>query len=226
VTAWLRAHWARLVSGLALAAVAAVAGVVSYQHIESLTLALHQTLTVGRLMPFGVDGLIVVGSVMLLTAEDGTEWLGWLGVGPGVAASLFANVESGIRYGWLAATWAGVPAGSFFLACFLFERWLKAQVGRGGKSGQAEEDSTVPVLAEVDANPCSHIAAFTVEEAAVQAFMHARDCLGIYLSQRKLSDQFGLSRPRVAELVKQLDGYRLDDRRVDEDQGAEDAQVA
>ena len=36
--------------------------------------------------------------------------LGWLGIGPGVAISVFANVESGIRYGWLAALWVGVPA--------------------------------------------------------------------------------------------------------------------
>ena len=49
-------------------------------------------------MPFGVDGLIVVGSVVLLQAAPGQTWLGWLGIVPGVAASLFANVESGL--GW------------------------------------------------------------------------------------------------------------------------------
>jgi len=48
---WLRANWARLVCGLALAAVAAVAGIISYDHIESLTLALHQAVIVARLMP-------------------------------------------------------------------------------------------------------------------------------------------------------------------------------
>ena len=52
---------------------------------------------------------------------------GWLGVGPGLALSLFANVESGIRYGWLAVVWAGIPAVSFFLACFILENWLKGQ---------------------------------------------------------------------------------------------------
>jgi hypothetical protein len=135
---WLRANWARLVCGLALAAVAAVAGIISYDHIESLTLALHQAVIVARLMPFGVDGLIVVGSVVLLTTTPGTEWMGWLGVGPGVAASVFANVESGIRYGWLAATWAGVPAGSFFLPCFLLERWIKAQASVSAEARRAD----------------------------------------------------------------------------------------
>jgi hypothetical protein len=125
---WLRASWPRFASGLAIAAVAGVAGVVSYRHIYEVTLSLHQTVLVAQLMPFGVDGLIVVGSVVLLQAAAELPWLGWLGVGPGVAISLFANVESGIRYGLLSAAWAGVPAASFFLATFILERWLKAQV--------------------------------------------------------------------------------------------------
>ena len=126
MTEWLRAYGPKIISGLAIAAVASVAGVVSYLHIYGLTLTLHQPVIVARLMPFAVDGLIVVGSVVLLT-EAAAWWLGWLGVGPGVAISLFANVESGIRYGVLAAIWAGIPAVAFSLATFMLERWLKAQ---------------------------------------------------------------------------------------------------
>jgi hypothetical protein len=126
VTTWLRAYGPKIISGLAIAAVAGVAGVVSYLHIYGLTLTLHQPVIVARLMPFAVDGLIVVGSVVLLT-EAAAWWLGWLGVAPGVAISLFANVESGIRYGVLAAIWAGIPAVAFSLATFMLERWLKAQ---------------------------------------------------------------------------------------------------
>jgi Protein of unknown function (DUF2637) len=108
VTGWLRVYWSKVVSGLAITAVAGVTGVVSFTHIYRLTLALHQTVMVARLMPSGVDGLIVVGSVVLMQSAGGQRWLGWVGVGPGVAISLFANVESGIRYGWLAAAWAGI----------------------------------------------------------------------------------------------------------------------
>ena len=101
---WLGAWWSRLTAGLALLAVAAVTGVISYTHIYRLTLALHQPVMVAQLMPFGVDGLIIVGSVVLLQAAPGQAWwLGWVGVVPGVAASVFANVESGLRYGPLAA---------------------------------------------------------------------------------------------------------------------------
>ena len=290
---WIRAQWSRLVAGLALAAVAAVAGIISYDHIESLTLALHQPLIVARLMPFGVDGLIVVGSVVLLTATPGAEWLGWLGVGPGVAASVFANVESGLQYGWLAATWAGVPAGSFCLACFLLERWLKAQASipaavaesGSGDAVSASPDSASEPLAEppasqsghdpaavaeggsddapdgTDATPdevipeppashpeppashpepdpeeaaddgadngadgdeetpepepepepaCPHTAPTTAEEAVVAHYLHARDCLGEPVSQRQLATAFAMSRTKVADLVKPLNGHQLD----------------
>ena len=114
-----------------------MAGLISYTHISDLSRALHQPVMVARLMPFGVDGLITVGSVVLLQGGR----LGWLGIGPGVAISLFANVESGIRYGWLAAVWAGIPAVSFALASFILEHWL---------AGQAK-GKTAPVAAPISA---------------------------------------------------------------------------
>lgn len=202
---WLRRYGARLVAGLGLTAVDVVTGVVSYTHIYRLTLALHQPEMVARLMPFGVDGLIVVGSVVLLQADDNQRWLGWIGIGPGAAASLFANVESGIRYGPLAAAWAGVPAVAFFLANFLLERWLKAQAGRGGSGGTVSTASGLDELeAEFAASQCPHGLAGTVDEAVVNAFLHTRDCLGETPSQRKLSAAFDLSRPTVARLVSPL----------------------
>lgn len=113
MTGWLRAHGPRLVPGLAITAVAGVAGAVSYTHIYELTLVLHGSRMVARLMPVTVDGLITVGSVVLLQAPKSQPRLGWLGLGPGVANSVFANVESAIRWGWLSALWAGVPSASF-----------------------------------------------------------------------------------------------------------------
>jgi hypothetical protein len=120
--------------------------VISYTHIYRLTLALHQPVMVARLMPFGVDGLIVAGSVVLLQSVPGQRWLGWVAVGPGVAISLFANAESGIRYGWLAATWAAIPAVVFSLATFVLERWLAGQAARPVAAPDA-----VPAAAPADA---------------------------------------------------------------------------
>jgi Protein of unknown function (DUF2637) len=202
--AWLRARWSRLVAGLAFAVVAGVTGVVSYTHIEELTLALHQHLMVARLMPLGIDGLIVVGSVALLQAGDDQPRLGWLCVAPGAVASLFANVESGIRYGWLAAAWAGMASAGFFLATFTLERWLKSQAGRGGQDDTAGQSNTIPNADDTEdagADPCAHKAPRTVEEAVIMSFLHAQECDGQPLSQRQLSAAFGVSRARVAELV-------------------------
>jgi Protein of unknown function (DUF2637) len=205
VTTWLGAWWSRLTAGLALVVVASVTGVISYTHVYDLTVSLHQPVMVARLMPFGVDGLIVVGSVVLLQATPGQTWLGWLGVIPGVAASLFANVESGLRWGPLAAGWAGVPAASFALATFLLERWLKAQASHGGHPGAIDSRGHLGEPGEFrTAGQCPHGVAATAEEAVVQAFLHARDCTEESLSQRHLATAFGLSRPKVAELVSPL----------------------
>jgi hypothetical protein len=98
--------------------------VVSYSHIEGLALAQHQPLPLARLFPFAVDGLIAAGSVVVLAGE----WRGWLAMVPGIVATLFANVESGIRFGWLAAIVAGWPAIAFSVASYVLERHLRSQV--------------------------------------------------------------------------------------------------
>jgi hypothetical protein len=148
-------------------AVAAVAGVISYSHIYELTVGLHQSVMAARLMPFGVDGLIVTGSVVLLQSAPGQRWLGWLGIGPGVAISLFANVESGIRYGWLAAVWAGIPAVSFFLACFILENWIKAQAQARAKVPAEAEPATE--VAPVPLSTVANATAKATPRAAVRA---------------------------------------------------------
>jgi hypothetical protein len=57
---------------------ATVSGVISYTHVYDLTVSRHQPVMVARLMPFGVDGLIVVGSVVLLQATQASSvHLGW-----------------------------------------------------------------------------------------------------------------------------------------------------
>jgi hypothetical protein len=184
VTGWLRACWSRLTAGLAITAVAAVTGVVSYIHIEHLTLQLHQPSLIAHLMPVGVDGLIVAGSVVLLQPVPGQRWLGWTGVGPGVVISLFANAESAIQFGWLSAAWAAVPAFSFSVATFILERWLAGQAARNPATPAG------PVLTQV---------ALDAEQAAQNA-LRATTVAGNPLSGRQLADRFGLSRTQVASV--------------------------
>ena len=211
--------WDRLTYAVAIpsAVVAVVAGVVSFGHIESLALSVHQPIADARLLPLAVDGLIVAGSVVIL----GGYWLGWLGVASGAAATLFANVQSGLPYGPLSATVAAWPAVAFLVASFILERWLKRQVSRGGQSGTEvaqtpRETATLPdttesVLATLDQHEpetatCGHEVAGTPEERVVAAYLHERDCLGQTPSQRRLAATHNVSRPKVATLVGSLNG--------------------
>ena len=100
-----------------------MAGTVSYFHIVSLGLRTGQSPADAHLLPLAVDGLIVSGSVILLAGS----WLGWLAVVPGVAATLFANLESGLPHGQLAAVVATWPAVAFTVSAAVLERWLAGQ---------------------------------------------------------------------------------------------------
>lgn len=136
-----------ILAALPVAAVAVIAGIVSFSHIEALGLRTGQTITDARLLPLAVDGLIVAGSVILLAGS----WLGWIGVALGVAGTLYANVESGLPRGSLAAAVAAWPAIAFTVASFMLERWLKAQVGaapgiRHGVTDLADASAAVPAV--------------------------------------------------------------------------------
>ena len=176
-----------ILAALPVAAVAVIAGVVSYSHIEALGLMTGQSLADARLLPLAVDGLIVAGSVILLAGS----WLGWIGVALGVAGTLYANVMSGLPRGPLAATVAAWPALAFTVASFMLERWLAAQADHGGQ----------------DAAACGHDLTGPAEEVVVNAYLHGRDCLGQPPSQRSLAATYGLHRTKVAALVGHLNGH-------------------
>ena len=118
-----------LLAALPIALVALVAGTVSYSHIVNLGLRTGQSPVDAHLLPLAVDGLIAAGSVILAAGS----WLGWLGVIPGVGATLFANLESGLPHGQLAAIVATWPAVAFTMASFMLERWLRSQVSDTGR---------------------------------------------------------------------------------------------
>lgn len=114
-----RRNWWRLV----FAAVAAVAAVVSYGHIVSLFLSWHATSLDAHLMPVAIDGLIIIGAG---AAKGGQKRLGWSAIGPGLAASLYANVMNGLPHGYGAAMGSGWATVALFLATNVMERWKAA----------------------------------------------------------------------------------------------------
>lgn len=133
----MKVNWRRLLIGAAIAAVATAAGWISYTHIYELTLTRGGSHGAAVLMPLGVDGLITVGSIVLL--EGGR--IGWLCIGPGFVTSLFANVEAGIQNGWLSAVWDGIPAVSFALACLVLEKHLRGRAKNGRTAHRTPRDT-------------------------------------------------------------------------------------
>lgn len=84
---------AGLVAG---AVVALVAGLASYTHMRQLA-AEHGETWLAYLVPLSVDGLLVVASLVIVTARragTSTPVLAWLALATGVAASLAANVAN------------------------------------------------------------------------------------------------------------------------------------
>lgn len=111
-----RRNWWRLV----FATVGAVAAVVSYGHIVNLFLSWHAPPLDAHLMPIAIDGLIIIGAG---AARCGQVLLGWSAIGPGLAASLYANVMNGLPYGKGAAMGSGWATVALFLATNVMERW-------------------------------------------------------------------------------------------------------
>ena len=97
----------------AVAGVAAVAAVASYEHGYALVRAHGETGWIGRLMPLTVGGLVYAGSMVLLDSarrEAPVPALArWL-PGLGIAATLAANVAHGLGHGPAGAAVAAWPA--------------------------------------------------------------------------------------------------------------------
>jgi Protein of unknown function (DUF2637) len=130
------AAWARnTVTWLMASGVAAIAAVVSYNHIFDLARAHGGTGTAARLLPLSVDMLIVVGELMLLHEGDRKEArfvLGWVLVVSGIAATMAANITYGAQFGVTGAVIWGWPAYSFILVA----AGMVAMVRRAGAVNQ------------------------------------------------------------------------------------------
>lgn len=107
------ARWIRWSSVAAVVVVAAVAGWVSYMHALEVVRSVGEHGNIAYAYPVTVDGLIYCASMVLLdaarrkvTAPPLARWL----LAAGIAATLFANVYSGLSYGPLGAAVAAWPA--------------------------------------------------------------------------------------------------------------------
>ena len=129
---------------LAVAAVALVAGWVSYEHALAVVRAHGETGAVARVYPVTVDGLIYSASMVLLDAArrgvQAPRLARWL-LACGIGATLAANVAAGVRFGLVGAVVAAWPAlalvGSYELLMMII------------RSGAAPAPGRLEVTAEV-----------------------------------------------------------------------------
>ena len=92
----------RFIAAVAVLAVAVVAAVISYSHVEQLALSTGQSLLAARLLPVSIDGLVLAASMVLVDcARRGAQApvLGRVLLGLGVAATLAANAAAGASHG-------------------------------------------------------------------------------------------------------------------------------
>ncbi len=188
----------RLTAGLALAALAAITGIVSYLHALAVVHATGSTGAVAYLVPLVADLMIVTASLALLDAirhRARKPPLAMLSLAVGIGATLAMNVAAGSQNGAGGALVASLPPVAFVLS-------LETLMGivRLARGGTAVQEAAT-------GEPCPHGVARTADEAIVNAWLHARDCLGEPLSQRQHAATWGVPRTKVAALVGSLNGH-------------------
>src|SRR5712692_2169573 len=130
----------RVTTAFAVAAVAAVAAVISYRHAYELVRSHGEPGLTARLVPFTVDGLIWAASMLILDANRHNRPVPALArwcLGAGIVATIGANLAHGLGHGSIGALVSAWPAlalvGSFALLMTLI---------RTGKAVTAEPAST------------------------------------------------------------------------------------
>lgn len=110
--------WTRITSRAMAAVVALVAGVISYGHIRQVALASGELEIAAALLPVGIDGLIIVGTLAMLEDKRQRRYprlSARVALGFGIAATVGFNIASA-EPSWSARAVAVVPAVSFLLA--------------------------------------------------------------------------------------------------------------
>jgi hypothetical protein len=193
----------RLTAGLGLAALAVITAIVSYLHGLAVVRSTGSTGAVAYLIPFVADLMIITASMALLEAARSggiKPKLAIVSLMVGIGSTVAMNVVAGLGHGTGGALVASLPP----VALVLSLETLMGLVRRARAGSQ-------PGHPRAAASQCQHGAASTADAAAVAAFLHGRDCLGSQPSQRQLSAAFGISRPKVAELVGSLNGQHRQD---------------
>jgi hypothetical protein len=142
-------HVIRFITACAVLAVAVIAAIVSYNHIEHLALVNGQTLEAARLLPASIDGTILASSMVLLDSarrDVQAPILARIMLGAGILATLLANATVGSAHGVTGVMVSGWPAIAF-VGCA--EAFLAMIRGRSSTPEAADETTPAGVLEAV-----------------------------------------------------------------------------
>lgn len=178
---------------IAGALVAGVAAVASYTHMRELA-SRHGEVWLSYLVPLSVDGMIVLASLVIISAgrrHSRRPWLAWLTLIAGVLVSLAANVvaASPDLISRLVAAW---PPLAFAVSFEHLIHLLRNHPTRGGDDrqeggGQGGED-----LAEDLVTQAASVVA-RLEEAGVEL-----------VGRKRLARELGVSEHQARQLLRQV----------------------
>jgi hypothetical protein len=173
-----------------VAAVAAVAAVISYRHAYELVTTHGETGLTARLLPFTVDGLILAASMLILDAsrrhQPAPPLARWC-LGAGIAATIGANLAHGLSHGPIGALVSAWPAlalaGSFELLMTLI------------RTGPPANQEALPVGHEGQAVPAAEPGGSSTVEQTVRAWHSAGH------SQRAIARDLGIDRRKIKRII-------------------------
>ncbi|MCU1670502.1 MAG: hypothetical protein JWP40_3429 [Blastococcus sp.] len=200
----------RVSAALTVVGVAGVAAFVSYRHAYEVATAHGETGVTASLIPFTIDGLVFVASmVMLDSARRGqssptlAKWALALGIGSTVAV----NVLHGIAHGPVGAVIAAWPAVTLVVVVELLMGMIRrGRVVLAEQVAEVADDRPAEVAVErvlshpqtelSEAPDAGHGAVVSLDDAVMSARAAG-------MSVRAVSEAFGVTRYRVEKLDKQ-----------------------
>ena len=187
----------RITTALAVAAVAVVAAVISYQHAYELARSHGESGVTAQLLPFTVDGLIWAASMLVLDASRRNQPVPRLAawsLGVGIVATVGANLAHGAGHGPVGALVSAWPAlalvGSFELLMMLI------RTGRGPQASDAKAGSRYQA-----APPLAQDEPLKPSAAPLEETVRARHDAGH--SQRAIARELNIDRRKIKHILDQ-----------------------
>lgn len=181
---------------LSLGGIALVGGTASYLRTLGVIQAVDGRSIIAWFEALLADPTIAAASVNIVDAHRQgakTPKLSIVSIGVAAVVTLGANVVYGTPHPlpkWLVNVWPPVAFLLAFESLMSFIRRGRAALSPGGAATEIHE------------NPCPHTVAADMADAVRQAYEHERDCEGGKPTFVEFEARFGISRKRVAELVK------------------------